>query len=211
MTKQFSTDSPSIDEIMRRKKPMKKSVDIPLDPDVAQLLADKEDEIEKAEQALNRERTKASTAREMGRSLADGSQIQDLAKKIEDLEREYDELWESGKESIVTFWFQDIGKKAYDDLVNEHPPTDEQVKNWKDEGGEGRLAYNTETFPVALLAAASHEPKITPEKAQQIFDEWGNWEVIRLYRTAEAACMGATTVPKSRRSLTDTVETQTSD
>lgn len=209
--RQFSSDSPSIEEIMRRKKPVRKWVDVPLDSEVADALSAKEQELANAEQALQRERTRSQAVEQIGKSLAEGSKIQEKLKRVEDLEAELDRLWEESEASIVRFWFQDIGKKKYDDLISEHPPTPEQKKEWEDEGGEGKLAYNTETFPPALLSKASLDPKISLEYANQIFEEWGNWEVIRLYRTAEAACAGISTVPKSRRSLADTDLTTTSD
>lgn len=198
-----------MDEIIRKKKPVRKWVDIPIDPEVTGELAVKENQLSDAENRLNRERMKAKTS--TGKSLAEGSSIQEIEKEIERLEAELEALWEQSQDSIQRFWFEDIGKKAYDDLVSAHRPTAEQKQEWKDEGGEGVLAYNINTFPPALLAAAAISPTMTTEQADKIFEEWGNWEVIRLFNTAQAACAGISTVPKSRRSLTDTDSTPTSD
>lgn len=211
MTKEFTTDSPTMEEILRKKQPVRKSVDIPIIPSVADDMARKEAEIETAESQLARERQKMVAG--MGKSLAEGGKVADLVRKIETLEEELEDLWVQALEdgAIQTFWFQDIGKKRYDDLVTAHPPTPEQKKDWEKDGGEGVLAYNTETFPPALMALSAISPTMTNEQANKICDDWGTWEVIRLFQTCQAACAGVSTVPKSRRSLNDTDETASSN
>lgn len=196
--KKFKTDKPTMAEIIAAKRPNKRSVDIPTDPEIALKITQKEAEIEQAMRAH---------ARKVGQSLADGSPAAELAQ----LEEELEALWDEAADSIVTFTFQDIGRKKYDDLVTAHPPTDEQKEEWKANGGEGTLAYNVETFPTALIAAASFEPKITVKQADQIFEDWGNGECQLLFGAATAACLGMAAAPKSRRSQSDTDETSSSD
>ena len=204
----FSSDSPDFSEIRRKKKPVQRSVDIPLDSTVTSLLTEKEEEIERLNELVERERNR--TRDQVGKSLAQGGKTQEYLKQIEVLEAQLDQLWEDAQDVIATFTFQDIGRKAYDDLITDHPPTKEQIKEWEDEGGEGKLGYNTVTFPPALMSVTSVSPKLTYDEAEEIYNEWGNFEVIRLFNAAQAACVGVSKIPKSRRSLIDTDETTNS-
>lgn len=206
--RKFSSDSPSIEEIMRLKKPHTVSVEISLDPEIAQAMWEAEQEIEDLEKRLNRERARARS--QTGKSLADGSELQEIQKQIEAAEGRLEALWDDAEGSIAEFVFQDIGRKRYDDLVSEHPPTAEEKRQWEAEGGEGKLAYSTESFPPALISATAIKPEIDLATATKICDEWGNGEVYKLMNAAQASCVGISSVPKSRRSLTDTVETPTS-
>lgn len=199
------TDTPSMGEILALKQPNRKSVDIPLNSEIAQQISDKETLIEQKRVLLDRERNRERTG--VGKSLAESSKISQLTRAIEELEDEIDTLWEANQDTIATFTFQDIGRKKYDDLTTAHPPTKEQQKDWEEEGGEGKLGYNPDTFVPALISVTAISPAISLDEATKICEEWGNYEVIRLFNAALAACVGTAAVPKSRRSLTDTAET----
>jgi hypothetical protein len=70
---------------------------------------------------------------------------------------------------------QAISSKEYDDLLAAHPPT----KTQKADGS----AYNTDTFPPALLAKSLCEPKITDEEATEIWnsEQWSRGELSELF------------------------------
>ena len=71
--------------------------------------------------------------------------------------------------------FRALGSKAYDDLAAAHPPTAKQ----KADGA----VWNTDTFPPALIAAASLEPVISVEDAVKIWEspDWSRGELFDLF------------------------------
>lgn len=95
---------------------------------------------------------------------------------IDKAKAELDLAREALDEVTVSMTFRSIGRKAYDGLVSEHPPTDEQK--------DLDYTYNPETFSPALIAAACVEPRMTLEEATEIFDTWNGPEVTELFFTA---------------------------
>lgn len=86
-------------------------------------------------------------------------------------------------EETVDIVLQSIGRKRYEALMQEHPPTKAQNAEAQKETGED-APYNLETFPVALVAACAIEPKMTDEQVQQIWDDWNSAEVMELFFAA---------------------------
>lgn len=76
----------------------------------------------------------------------------------------------------VEMTFRSIGRKAYDALVLEHPP--------RDEDKEHDYQYNPETFTPALIAASCIEPRMTLDDALDIFDNWNGTEIMELFFAA---------------------------
>lgn len=173
MTKKFETDKPSIAEIRRLKKPNERSVTLILEPEILRQIKD-------LEKAYLREKRLDDRENRVPKAPA-------IQKAIESLRDEAEE---------ITFTFRDIGRKRFDDLLNEHPPT-------KEEKEEKNYQYHPETFGPALLAATAIDPPMSIEDAQAIFDEWSQGEVEALFMTALAACTERASVPFSR---TDTEE-----
>lgn len=64
--------------------------------------------------------------------------------------------------SIREFRFVSIGRKAWSDLLAQHPPTDAQRR--RDRG----LDYNPDTFPYVAMAAACTSPVMTVDQARNI-------------------------------------------
>lgn len=85
----------------------------------------------------------------------------------------------------VTLRFRSIGRKNYDRLVADHPPTDKQVEEHQAQFGQP-APYNADTFPPALIAASCIEPKLTLTEVEQLFDEWNAAELTELFATAVA-------------------------
>jgi hypothetical protein len=83
----------------------------------------------------------------------------------------------TGKSSSTDFivTLKAIGSKAYDDLIANHPPTNEQKR-------EGQ-SYNAESFAPALIAACSVTPELTEDQANQIWtsNEWSRGELTQLF------------------------------
>lgn len=196
--RKFSSDSPSMSEIIRLKKPNTRSCHILLDSALAHELNELEREIEKLERKIE---VRNRSGR--GGSLADSS-----IKELDRLREEFEVKEEEAEGFTVEFTFQDIGRKRYDELVKENRPTDEEKKEYKEAGGEGVLAYSTETFPARLVALTSVSPKISEEEAFQIFDEWAEGDLETLFTTALLVCKEPTSLPKSRAGTAKTRASQ---
>lgn len=85
----------------------------------------------------------------------------------------------------VTVWmtFRSIGRRAYDELVDEHPPSKKQIEEAKEQNQE-KPAFNIETFAPALIAASCIEPQMSEDEARELFDEWGAAEIAEPWLAA---------------------------
>lgn len=189
--RRFTSDSPTMEEVLRLKKPNTRTCHILLDSSLAHEIGELEAEIERLEKRETHNKTP---------SLSGESN-----KKIDSLKEELEELEDRADEMTVPFTFQDIGRKRYDELIRENQPSDEEKKEYKEAGGDGVLAYSTETFPPKLIAECSVSPKISEDDAIKIFEEWSEGDLQVLFTTALLACKEPTSLPKSRA---DTVTTQ---
>ena len=82
-----------------------------------------------------------------------------IAQLIRDLEDQMDA-------ESVEFTFTAIGQRAWTNLIAEHPSEDPNYM------------FDRVTFPIAAVAASCSEPKISPEKAEALFnvlnvEQWG--------------------------------------
>ena len=138
---------------LRKKRPVEKSIEV--------ILSDEEmDAYDRAR--LNLERLLLSTD-------PDEAELEAARARVEEAKAALDEV-------TVVMTFRSVGRKAYDDLVMAHPPTDEQK--------EMDYSYNPETFTPAIIAASCVEPDLTLEEATAIFDEWNGSEISQLFLTA---------------------------
>lgn len=156
MTRQFTTDSPTIDEILAKKKPRRQEVDVPLDSEACARLAELTDAIERAKAKANG-------------SLATPG--------LADLEAELAELQATIGDAFVTFEFEQISRNRYRHLVEEHTV----VESYVDDSGKTRQNRTLpDTFDFALIAecCVSHEMK--PDQVATMFDTWGlpEWNAI---------------------------------
>lgn len=93
------------------------------------------------------------------------------------------------REDAVTFTFRGIGRKSYDDLVAEHPPTDEQRQKSVELTGDPRnIGFNTDTFPPVVIFRSMIEPEMTQEEVNALYDDpaWNGPEVMELFAAALA-------------------------
>lgn len=72
------------------------------------------------------------------------------------------EIEEQIAASVREFRFVSIGRKAWSDLLAQHPPTDAQRR--RDRG----IDYNPDTFPYVAMAAACTSPTMTVDQARKI-------------------------------------------
>lgn len=111
--------------------------------------------------------------------------VRDLAQQLVDLEAEIDGCKRE-------FKFRNIGKRAWADLLAKHPPTDKQRK------ADGRVDHNPETFPLAAIAAASHDPVMSAEQVERLEKSLTSTQFDMLWLKTVEANLGGVTDPKSR-------------
>ncbi len=171
-----------LDHLRGKKRPVTRTVEVFLDSDVAA-------EVNRARAVLEDIEERIST------NKGDlGLQVQRDEARAE-LERLQDAAVEAG--DVVSFTFRSIGRKAYERLIEEHPATEEQQKQAREHGVEAglaphlsRLSWNADTFPPALIAAASVDPKISHDEAYELFhvsEDWNQAELTALFVTARDA------------------------
>ncbi len=174
-----------IDQLRGKKRPVVRHADIFVNEGVAE--------------AINRAKLELETAEGIARNKTG-----DLAAQVrrDDARRELERLQEEAveHEQVVRFTFRGIGRKAFERLKDDHPPTPEQQKSAQEEAVAtgvdaelARLRWDADKFPPALVAAASIEPKITHDEAWELFhvsEDWNEAEVTDLFLAALRAQQG---------------------
>lgn len=154
---------PAPKDRLARKKPMERRVPVPLDPQLVEELNDAMAELEGARMA------KVAQA-ELDR-LADRAAVARAAVEAE----------------TVTLTFRAVGRRAWDALLEEHPPTEEQDKEHRAEYKGARAPYNGDTFPPAAihasLVAGGHDD-ISIEDVVGWCDDWNMTEIMELFAAA---------------------------
>lgn len=87
----------------------------------------------------------------------------------------------------IVLVFRGLSRLEWDRLVDDHPPTPEQVKA-AEKDGTGRPAYNVDTFPGALVSATLEEPNLSPAQAQSWLEAMSSAETVLVFSTANEAC-----------------------
>lgn len=164
-----------LDRLRSRKKPVSKRVPI-FDTE----LADTADQL----------RTAAANARERS-NRAPGDQA--LQAAAQDAEEEASRALDAAVQGAEWFVVRSLSPRAYEELVNQHPATSDQLKDARKQGMM-QLAWNPDTFPDALLASCvSYEDAETGElgpldesfvKEMHESDEWNSAEIGALVQAA---------------------------
>ncbi len=100
--------------------------------------------------------------------------------------------------------FRDPGRQAFDALVETCAPTEEQKEEAKN-ANDVVPSWDPETFVPGLLALASHDPELTFDDAQEIYDMWGRGDVEALFNTALQACLEQASIPFTKRDTDEIV------
>ena len=110
------------------------------------------------------------------------------------LKKQLGELVEKARDTEVTFIFQAIGRVAWDKMVTDYPPTDEDKELEKD------AAWDLNRFPPAIIQAACIDPKMTAEEVQEIWDstDWSQTELTKLFAAAWQANQETPNIPFDR-------------
>lgn len=109
--------------------------------------------------------------------------------------------------SARLFIFEEIPGHLWDTLVREHPPTKQHRDAAKEEGAT--VSWNPDTFPPALFAAASVDPKLDREGAKKLWRGLPHGERFKLW-TAAFGCqqkVGRVPLPVSGTGTTPTTAT----
>ena len=98
-----------------------------------------------------------------------------------------------GNDQVLGLVFQGLNPKEYDDLVAAHPPTSA-------ERSKGAV-YNAKTFPNALIAAVSYEPKLDYDQVEALrsSEAWSSGEFMTLFFNAQTVCNAGLDVPFNAR------------
>lgn len=92
---------------------------------------------------------------------------------------------EQTKEAEEPFTLRYIGDRAYSDLLAAHPAEDDKE------------AFNSETFPRALIAAACVQPTMTEDQVADLFEVINEGQIKQLFDAAWDVHHSAETVPFS--------------
>lgn len=173
------------------KMPRVTRVTVPLDDEAVQALLDAREAHDAAASRL---------AAERGRRINQARQA-DLAAEQNDLEKAVDreidaELDPLAKAVTVaedavrassrTFTFRALGRRAYQDLLDQHPARDEDHEDVQAQGLGQKAAYHALTFAPAVVQASAVDPALSDADIADIF-ETGNWnhnEVAQLFMAA---------------------------
>jgi len=162
----------TFDHLRSKKLPQEKTVTLVSDDDLA-------DAYQEAQAKVQECRTKVAMR-------VTGEQASVAAEELRVAEAELAEIRTKVEKASVTLRMRAIGRKAYQTLLEQHPPTPEQIKMIVDEGGEpGDLMFNPDTFPVALMAATCIDPPMTLDEAREFMDEiCNNAENVTVFMAA---------------------------
>jgi hypothetical protein len=166
----------SWEEIKERKRPARDEVQLCLEPWLAQLYAEAKAKVDDLRQSLEFRPQSADRQR----ALDDAEEALELAR----LEME---------PHLVTFVVEAIGREAYEDLIDQHPPTKEQRDRWRKEHaqqaslGQGPR-WNDDTFPPALISASAVQPRLSESQSRELWDGkvFSQGEAALLFVTCQA-------------------------
>lgn len=97
-------------------------------------------------------------------------------------------------EATVDFVLRNIGRRAWSDLLGEHPPTDDQREVFG-----RRLDHNPDTFPYAAVAASCVAPDgVTAEKIRELEEVISSGQWDELWAACLTVNMGSLKVGESK-------------
>jgi len=164
--------SKDFSEIRRQKKPNEVSVELLLDPERSRVIGE-------LERRHDRQKRLDEKTNEPDLAPAILNEIEDLREEIE--------------QDKATFEFRDPGRKQFEDLVELHPPTPQQLKD--------DFPWNPKTFIPALIHLTAIDPKLPLVEATEIYDEWGRGDVEALFDAALQVSTEQASIPFTRRDI----------
>lgn len=105
---------------------------------------------------------------------------QGLGSKLPELQKRIDEAETAAREAAVSFVCQAIPRYELEDLFNEHPPTSEQLEEWKTQDKNNPLIvidpprFNYDTILPYLFAKSVIEPEASVDEWVEMYES-GDW------------------------------------
>lgn len=161
---------PATADHLKKKRPATKTVDVVLDPALAVELRDAEHAHAEAERFLAIHPTDTDL---QAAAWAAAEEVEELQSRA------------VAEDAVVTIRFRSIGRVAWDDLLDRHPPTDEQIAEAR-RAGLGALNFNSDTYPPAVVAASLDDPKLSAVEVLAMWDspDWNAAELQVLFAAA---------------------------
>lgn len=157
----------TFEELKKRKKPNTKEVPILLDPEIGIKYNECLDKILKIEQSLESDDSNRSVS----------SELKTLNKERDLLEKELEE-------NTVVFKIKALNPEAFDEILNDNPPTSKQIKEAHQ--NNRTVEWNPETVPPVLVAACLVEPELSEDDVKEIWKDpsWNSAELLKLFEAA---------------------------
>lgn len=108
--------------------------------------------------------------------------------RVKQIQRELSDAIDAAEATEVEFVFQAIGRAAWDRMVMDHKPTQEQIRDLRRDLGDknAQIGWNPETFPPAIISACLVSPRMTVEEATEMYED-PSWNLGELQRLLAAA------------------------
>ncbi len=134
-----------------------------------------------------------------GASIVAMIEAQD-AEALEPLEKKATQALDALDATTRWFTFRSMGRTAYRELLDKHPPRDEDHQRMADAGEGEHAPYNLETFPPALIQECCIDPVLHDADITAIFagDTWNAVEIQTLLAHAQLAQSQASVADKKR-------------
>lgn len=119
--------------------------------------------------------------------------VTDAQRALDDAEAALTEAREAAEQVTNTFRFRAIGRKRYEALKLEHPPTDKQIEQAEKDGEP--VEWNVDTFPQAIVAACMVDittgagetfPPLDEDGTKALWDDdaWTTDDLVILWNAA---------------------------
>ena len=158
----------SYKDLKKRKKPVITKVSIAMDSEQA-------DAYNEAYYELN----------DVKGQLEEDPRNKELLSRFSTLKGKVAELREEVEGNIAEFVFRSVGRRKFEDLLEECPATAKQKADAA-KRGEDEPSWDADTFPVMLMTAAVVAPQITEEEFFEIWEseDWNQAELMSLFLAA---------------------------
>lgn len=178
---------PATSDHLKKKQSRSQRVYVPLDDELA-------DEV--ARLAKDVESDRLYLAKVRGNGGTDDARQKSMDDKVKKLEKLREEL----RDNTIVMKLVSIGRKRYENLIAEHPLSEEDKAKLREDNPDGQLPdFDPDTFPAALVGASCVEPDLSegsyvdeesnPPRtryplAEEIWDEWNQGELTALFQAA---------------------------
>lgn len=177
-----------------KKQPLERRVPIVLDDECLDALDASRTELATAEEKADLERERLfRLAKSVDMAPADALELYDaitarLDKTLQPLRGAVAATEAAVRANTTTYVMRSMGRTAYRELLDEHPPREEDhAAARKDTGLETATSnWNDDTFPPALVLATCVEPVLSAEDVEEMFTSWNHAELLDIVAAAVA-------------------------